>query len=235
VHEVLVRLAPLLAALALLAGPAAAADPDPRTARHALRGMLTMQGDAGVFRACGDKGREYLLVDASQGGEIAAAYRDLAASPGAPVFMELVGVVLQSPPGVRPDRALQAERLARAERTGPGCRRVFGRIEALALGASPAWQIEISPVGVTFASLEERGMLAFPPRGGDWPADGALHYEGRSPAGTLFLDLEPARCRDSSTGNLYPLTARAVLNGTEYRGCAFRGRSAAPAGPAASR
>jgi uncharacterized membrane protein len=229
VHEVLVRLAPLLAALVMLAGAAAAADPDPRTARHALRGTLAMHGDAGVFRTCGEKGREYLLVDASSGGEIAAAYRELAASPGAPVFMELVGVVLESPPGVRPDRALQAERLARAERTGPGCRRVVGRIEALALGASPAWQIEVSPAGVTFASLEERGMLAFPPRGGDWPAEGALRYEGRSPAGTLALDLEPGRCRDPSTGNLYPLSARAVLNGTEYRGCAFRGRPPAPA------
>jgi len=230
-----VRLALLLAALATLAGAAAAADPDPRAARHALRGTLVMQGDAGVFRTCGDKGREHFLVDATGGAEITAAYRELAASPGVPVFMELVGIVVERPAGALPDRALQAERLARAERSGPGCRRVLGRIEALAIGSAPAWQVEVSPAGVTFASLEERGMLAFPPRTGEWPADGALRYEGRSETGTLSLALEPGRCRDASSGNLYPLTARVVLNGTEYRGCAFRGRSTAATGPAAAR
>jgi uncharacterized membrane protein len=232
VHEVLVRIALLLAALAFQASAAVA---DPRALQHTLRGTVVMQGEGGVFRTCGDKGREYLLVDATGRGEIAAVYREMAPSAGAPVFMELAGTVVERPAGAQPDRALQAARLARAERTGPGCRRVLGRIEALAVGSSPPWQVEVSAAGVTFASLEERGMLAFPARAGEWPAEGALRYEGQSAAGTLSVALEPGRCREASSGNLYPLTARVVLNGTEYRGCAFRGRTVAAAAPAATR
>jgi uncharacterized membrane protein len=193
--------------------------------------MLAVEGNVAAFRACGAKGREYELVDESR-GDVLALYRELASAPGAPVFMEVRGVVYALPGG---RYALHAERLERAERQGPGCRRALGRLEALVLGSSPAWQVEIAPSGLTFASLEDRGMLMFPARAGEWPADGPLRYEGRSGEATLALTLEPARCRDAVSGNVYALAARAVVNGTEYRGCAIRGRGPAPAAaPAAA-
>lgn len=220
-------------AAALLAGGARAAEPDPKAPRHLMRGTLSMAGEGGVFRTCGSKPREYVFADASR-GDVAAVYRELAAAPGAPVYMELRGVVLNLPGESAGRLELRAERLERAERQGPGCRRTLGRLEALALGSSPAWQAEIAPTGITFASLEDRGMLMFPARTGAWPLDAPLRYEGRSADAQLALALEPGRCRDALTGNLYGIHARAVLNGTEYRGCAIRGRVAVtPATPPA--
>jgi putative lipoprotein len=218
----------LLCALAPLA---AAAEPEPRDQRFALRGMVTVEGNVARLRTCGDKGRDYTLVDETRSGDVTAAYRELVTGSGIPVFMELHGTVFAAPAGASIDRELRVEAVERAEKQGPGCRRMLGRIEALALGAGPAWQIEISSVGVTFASLDERGMLVFPPRSGAWPADGTLRYEGRSGAGTLALVLAPGRCRDSATANWYPMSARVVLNGAELRGCAMRGRVAPATAP----
>jgi putative lipoprotein len=223
VHEVLVRRT-LLAAVLLAAPAVHAADADPAAPRYLVRGAMMMEGAVPVFKACGDKGREYTLVDASD-GDVSRVYRELAAAPGAPVFMEIRGVVFSAPAAAPARLEFRAERLERAERQGPGCRRALGRLEALALGSSPAWQVEIAPSGVVFASLDERGTMMFPARTGDWPADGALRYEGANGGATLALTLSPERCRDGTTGNLYALAARAVLNGTEYRGCAIRGRS----------
>lgn len=215
-----------LVAAATLAGPAPATGVDANAPRHLVRGTLQMEGSVALFRSCGAKGREYAFIDATR-GEIAAAYRELAAAPGAPVYMEVRGVVLGAP-GDAGRLELRAEGLERGEREGPGCRRVLGRLEALLLGSAPAWQVEIGPSGVTFASLQDRGTLIFPARTGEWPPDGQLRYEGRAADATLALALDPGRCRDALTGNLYALSARAVLNGNEYRGCAIRGRSAAP-------
>lgn len=213
-----------LIAMALLAVSAAhAADVDPAAQRYLLRGAMRLDDSVAVFKACGDKGREYTLVDGS-GGDVTRVYRELAATTGAPVFMEVRGVVLRPAAGGPARLELYAEKLERAERQGPGCRRALGRLEALVLGSSPAWQVEIAPSGVVFASLDDRGTLMFPARTGDWPTDGALHYEGASVGAALALTLTPERCRDGVTGNVYALTARAVLNGTEYRGCAIRGR-----------
>ncbi len=225
----------LIAVLALLgaAAPLGAAELDPRHPRFLLRGMVTLDGATATFRTCGEKGRDYTVVDASSDASLSAAYRELAAQPGAPVFMALRGAVLAAPAGARIERELHVEAVERAEKQGPGCRRALGRIEALALGGTPAWQIELSPAGVTYASLDERGTLVFPPVGTAWDADGALRYEGRTETATLSLALEPGRCRDTATGNWYPLSAQVVLNGTAYRGCAFRayGRAAPAASP----
>jgi uncharacterized membrane protein len=95
------------------------------------------------------------------------------------------------------------------------------------MGSSPAWQVELARAGVTFASLEQPGMLIFPAHGAAWPPGTELRYSASSDAGTLALTLRPERCRDAASGNLYALSALAVLNGQEYRGCAFRGRPAA--------
>lgn len=230
------RMRPLAAALVMLcaAAPIAAADRDTHHPRHALRGTVTLDGAGATLRTCGDKGRDYAVVDATGGGEVTAAYRELAPQPGAPVFMELRGAVIATPPGARVDRALHVEAVERAEKQGLGCRRPLARFDALAIGSAPAWQIEVSRAAVTFASLDERGMLVFPPHGSEWPGEGALRYDGRSDAGHLAFAFEPGRCRDAATGNWYPLAARVVLNGTEYRGCAFRGRAGTGSTAAAS-
>jgi uncharacterized membrane protein len=220
----------------IAAGTAHAAAPeiDPRVPRSIMRGTLVVEAGAATFRTCGEKGRAYLVTDATRETELARVYGELAPRAGAPVFMELRGVVLAAPADAKTDRLVHAEAIERAEREGPGCRRPIGRFDALVIGSAPAWQIEVSRAGVTYAAIDPPGMKMFPPYSGEWPASGGIRYEGAADGGTLSVVLEPGRCRDAATGNLYSLTARVQFNGTEYRGCAFRGR-AATATPAASR
>lgn len=221
----------LIAATAL---HAAAREIDPRAPRSILRGTLVVEAGAATFRTCGDKGRDYLVTDATRETEVTRVYGELAPRAGAPVFMELRGVVVAAPVDARIDRLIHAEAIERAEREGPGCRRAIGRFDALVFGSSPSWQIEISRAGVTYAAIDPPGMKMFPPFTGDWPAAGGIRYDGTAESGALSIVLEPARCRDAATGNLYSLAARVQFNGTEYRGCAFRGRTGATA-PAAAR
>lgn len=217
-------------AMTALAGIAVAADLDPAVPRHTLRGLVTVENGEPALRACGRDGRRYALVDAA-GGEVLRTYADLAAGPGAPVFMELRGAVLEGPAGAAgtaPPRILHAEALERAEREGPGCRAALGRIDARAAGTDPAWQAEFTRAGVTFASLRQPGMLMFAAHTAAWQPGEPLRYSGTSDGSALELVLTPERCRDAKTGNVYSLSAIARLNGEEYRGCAYRGRAAAP-------
>ena len=87
---------------------------------------------------------------------------------------------------------------------------------------------------MTFAAIDPPGMKMFPPYAGEWPASGGIRYEGAAEGGTLSIALEPARCRDAATGNLYSLAARVQINGAEHRGCAFRGRAGTAAPGAAA-
>jgi uncharacterized membrane protein len=230
------KTAPLLLTLiAATAAHAAAPEIDPRVARSIMRGTVVVESGTATFRTCGEKGREYLLTDATRETELTRAYGELAPRPGAPVFMELRGVVIAAPADAKIDRIVHAEAIERAEREGPGCRRPIARFDALVIGSTPAWQIEISRAGVTYAAIDPPGMKMFPPYTGEWPAAGGIRYDGTAESGALSIVLEPARCRDAATGNLYSLAARVQFNGTEYRGCAFRGRAgmAAPAAAAA--
>lgn len=224
-------------ALTLIVATAAHAAPpeiDPRVPRSILRGMLVVEAGAATFRTCGEKGRDYLVTDATREIELVRVHGELAPRPGAPVFMELRGVVVAAPPDAKIDRLVHAEAIERAEREGPGCRRPIGRFDALVIGSTPAWQIEISRAGVTFAAIDPPGMKMFPPYTGEWPSVGGIRYEGTAESGALSIALEPSRCRDAATGNLYSLAARVQFNGADYRGCAFRGRAGA-ATPAAAR
>jgi uncharacterized membrane protein len=235
VHEVLVKAAAAIALAFFVAGGAVAAgaEIDPRAPRSIMRGTVTIESGNATFRTCGDKGRDYLLVDASRETELTRLYAELAPRAGVPVFMELRGVVVSAPADARIDRAVHAEAIERAEREGPGCRRPINRFDALVIGSSPAWQVEISRAGVTFAAIDPPGMKIFPPYAGEWPAAGGVRYDGKAESGVLSIVLEPMRCRDAVTGNLYSLAARVQFNGTEYRGCAFRGRAGAATSAAA--
>ena len=223
-----------LGLIAATAAHAAAPEIDPRVPRSILRGTVMVESGAATFRTCGEKGRDYSLTDATREGELLRLYGELASRGGAPVFMELRGVVAAAPADARIDRVVLAEAVERAEREGPGCRRPIGRFDALVIGSTPAWQIEISRAGVTYAAIDPPGMKMFPPFSGEWPTSGAVRYEASTEGGTLTIALEPARCRDAASGNVYSLAARVLFNGNEYRGCAFRGR-AGTAAPAASR
>jgi putative lipoprotein len=198
--------------------PASATTVDDRG--PARRGTVEAQGSDLMFRECGaTESSVEKLIDPS--GEVAGAVKSLATPAGRPIYVEVTG---EPSGGVA---AFNVSRLVRARGPHGGvlCEAPVFAGDYTASGNEPFWSVEILENGIVFHSPEE-------PKGTTYPyglspnATGTIEYATKLPspgASTLDVIIEPGRCVDSMSGEIFGFKAHAVRNGKKLEGCAAAG------------
>ena len=182
-----------------------------------LRGTAESAG-ALALRECGAVAGRTIALDDPH-GEIRSALSGLA--PASPVYLELRGS--PSPDGTK-FKVAKVER-ARGEHAGVACEPPVSAGDFVAAGTEPFWSIEILETGIVYRSPEEPKGITYP-YGVTPNATGRREYaskiEGAHPS-TLDVVLDPGRCLDAMSGEVFGYKARVTRNGVKLSGCAAPG------------
>lgn len=202
--------APVALASATTTEPGAATKPDRPPRSGLIRGYYEHR-DGGQFTACGETSRRRVRVS-----KATEALSSALASAGAkPRFLiasgnlvgqdqaEIFGLDLITTDAFdcdsRLDRALYAGR-----------------------GNESLWTLEITPAGMTFTAAPGAKAEMFPFV--DLVAQGQARVAEASGAhGTLRVELRDEACTEKMTGSVFGLSAKIMIGGKPYSGCAWRG------------
>ena len=206
-------------------GPAsaAAAPGDTDSSLAIKRGTIALTADTRVLRFCGQSEDIWLAQQDDQ--TLDETYAKLAGEPGTPLFVEIRGNRVASPPGTSIPasfkHAFVLEELlyAGVPAEGIGCPATAPAYHALARGNEPFWSVEIgsdqlllrqasSPTPSKYALQETQD------------AEGSVTYRGTSGDKALEITIMGSPCGDSMSGEYFAYTAELTLDGRSLRGCA---------------
>jgi uncharacterized membrane protein len=212
------------------------------------RGTVVLGAREQVFVPCGTKTR-YWVVDQTPDGDLDTLYRNLAPQ-GAPLFVDVhgwIGPATEAAAAAKFEQAITVSEVRRAVPGAPSCGEDLTRFEVRAVGAEPAWMLEVSRDGMRFRpeGAEEQTFPYARPQ----PAAGGLLYAAKvdgPPARAIGVLVRRERCIDARTGAVFSLSAEiGTTGGEKLKGCAYAGEAArqaaappganpTPAAPAAS-
>lgn len=201
-----------------LSPPAAAPGTD-AASRLPLRGTLAIEGGRYEFTECGAPASSAMAV--SDGNGLLASLGEAAPKPGAPVYAEVRGGVSKDGKSIAVTELVRA----RPPKGETACEPPVFAGDYVASGNEPFWSVEIRENGIVFRSSDE-------PKGRTYPyaltrtETGAAIYATKitSPrVSTLEVDLEPARCVDTMSGEIRAFNAHVTLDGKKLEGCAAAG------------
>ncbi len=201
----------LLFVAAALGASSSRADDD--SASRIFRGNFVIGRSGAVFSPC-FSGTRVRLEDATPGGALSAAYREIASQPGLAIFIEFSG--RGSGDHVR------ADQLHRASEHGPGCAETVAELGLVALGSEPVWGLESRASGIRLRILRESASREFPPASVT-SGNGELRYESASRNSVLRVAVRPGTCRDPLSGSLFDQIAVVQLDDLTLQGCAYWG------------
>jgi uncharacterized membrane protein len=93
----------------------------------------------------------------------------------------------------------------------------------MARGTEPLWAVEVDDAGIVWRQASEPKEIALgAPQTQD--AEGTVRYHAGSNGHELELLVDAQVCRDAMSGEFFAYSARAVLDGKEFNGCARVGR-----------
>ncbi len=218
--------APLPAASgAAAAGPAvtAPAAADTESSLAIKRGIVSLTAETRVLRLCGQN--EDLWLVQQDDLTIDDTYARLAGEPGTPLFVEVRGERVASPPGTAiPATFKQAfvpEELlyAGVPAEGGGCTMTVPAYRVLARGNEPSWSVEIGSDQLLLRQPQEPAPTRFSVQETQ-DAEGSVTYRGASGDKTLEITVSNNPCSDSMSGEYFAYTAELNLGGRSLRGCA---------------
>lgn len=190
------------------------------------RGIVTEAGDHGVFRSCDDR-TELWLIDEADGN----LTQLLTESETSTLYVEAYGERGPVPETLTAAKgaagAFTLEQLLYASPQEQGCERAAADFVVMARGNEPFWSVTVAgssmiwkqpetPDGVTFNELAAEG------------AEGTVIYQAALEDRKLQLVIEQRSCRDSMSGEFFAFTAKADLDGKEFKGCARVGSQEGP-------
>jgi putative lipoprotein len=207
-----------VAAAALGASLAAAAGPaEDEAGTRIFRGNFLVGKSGALFSPC-FSGTRVRLEDATAGGALGAAYREIAPQPGWAIFVEFSGR--------ESGGHLRAEKLHRASAGGPGCAESIAELGLVALGSDPVWGLESRASGIRMRILRESAPREFPPPSVTTNKDeprGETRYETATANSVLRIVVRPGACRDALSGSLFDHIAEVHLDDLTLQGCAYWG------------
>lgn len=188
------------------------------------RAVVTGEGDHATLRACDDNAdlwlidgegalTELLTADASSMyieayGERAAVPENLPAASGHAGAFVLEQLLYAGVPG-----------------EGRGCNAPLPDYAVMARGNEPFWSVSVMESSmiwrqpdaqITLTGLESED------------AEGTVSYRATTQGHALELFVGAQPCRDSMSGEYFAFSARGVLDGGEFKGCARVGKQDAP-------
>jgi len=189
------------------------------------RGLITVSGQAGTFKPCGSD-TELWIIDQSDGSYQAVAGISQSAEP---LYVEARGerspVPSDEPAARGYTGAFVLEQIlyAGAPAAGRGCEAPAPAYIVRARGNdAPVWTVEVTEQQMEWMQDQGEAITVDSPQEAN--TEGAVSYEGRSAEHALQLIIDAQTCRDPTTEEFFSYSARAVLDGQEFKGCARVGR-----------
>lgn len=189
-----------------------------------FRGAFLFGKKIRSFTECGET--DELWVIDKTGGTLQPARGLLAIPPNKPMFVVVRGTRAKAPvKGLGKDYAgtLIMKELIHASNPNEslGCRDPHHDYAYKAQGNEPGWTITVSTDEIAFHSINTT-PLSFPAaslmRNGE-----TTHIETSSEHHELTLEMTEGLCLDMMSGEQFGWSARAILDGTRYTGCAKQG------------
>lgn len=206
--------------------PAPVTTPSPADAESSLvikRGTVALTADTRVLHLCG-QGEDLWLVQQDD-QTLDEIYAKLADDPQKPLFVEVRGERIASPPGTTiPASFKQAfviEELlyAGVPTEGGGCAATTPAYRVLARGNEPFWSVEIDSDQMLLRQPDEPAPSKYSVKETQ-DAEGSVTYRGASGDKTLEITVTNNPCSDSMSGEYFAYTADLTLQGRVLRGCA---------------
>jgi uncharacterized membrane protein len=202
--------------------PTSAATEPPAESSLALkRGTLVLAAQHATFRPCGAQA-DLWVVDQTDGD-----LRRTFAAETTPIelYIEAHGERAPVPEGNANARAfagaflLEEVLYATQPAESRGCMEAAPNYIVRASGNEPFWSVEVGTDKMVWRQPDgPKEIVVAAPE--SQVAEGTVGYVGTGGEHKveLFVDLQP--CRDSMSGAFHAYSARAVLDGTEFKGCA---------------
>ena len=199
-------------------------EPPAESSLSIKRGVVTAAGDHAIFRACDDKA-DLWLVDEADG----ALTQLLTEEDASSLYVETYGE--RSPvPDTLPAARGQAgvfvmEQLLYAGVAGQmrGCEQPAADYIVAARGNEPFWSVNVTRNGMVWKQPHAPEGVAFGELQAE-DAEGTVSYRASAQDLKLQLEIDATSCRDSMSGEFFAFSARATLDGKEFKGCARVGK-----------
>ena len=189
------------------------------------RGLITLAGQVGTFRAC-DGDADLFIIDQSDGSYQAVGG---IVEPNDPLYVEARGerspIPPEEPAATAYTGAFVLEQILYAGEPGAGrgCEGPAPTYIVRARGNdAPIWTVEVADGKMEWMQDKGEAITVDSPQEAD--TEGTVSYEGRNPQHALQLIIDAQVCRDPTTEEFFAYSARVVLDGKEFKGCARVGR-----------
>jgi len=203
------------------ASASSSAEPPAESSLSLKRGTLVLAAQQATFRPC-NEGSELWVVDQTDGD-----LRRTFANESTPLelYIEAHGERAPVPEGNIAARAftgaflLEEVLFATQPAESQGCKEPAPTYIVRASGNEPFWSVEVGAERMTWRQPDEpKEVIVEAPQSQD--AEGTVGFVGTAGEHKveLFVDSQP--CRDSMSGAFYAYSARAVLDGKDFKGCA---------------
>jgi putative lipoprotein len=191
------------------------------------RGVAMLAQDRMTFRPCDEK-TELWLLDQSDGVLRQTFEGEMQKGP-AMLYIEAYGERAPVAEDIAEARAyagtfvLEEVTYAGVQGQVRGCDQPAATYIVAARGNEPFWGVEVGDNGIVWRQPAEPKEIALgAPQTQD--AEGAVRYHASGNGHELELFVDAQTCRDSMSGELFAYSARAVLDGKEFTGCARVGK-----------
>ena len=191
------------------------------------RGVAMLAQDRMTFRPCNEKA-ELWLLDQSDGVLRQTFEGEMQKGP-AMLYIEAYGERAPVAEDIAEARAyagtfvLEEVLYAGVQGQVRGCDEPAATYLVAARGNEPFWAVEVGESGIVWRQPAEPKEIALgAPQTQD--AEGAVRYHASGNGHELELLVDAQTCRDSMSGELFAYSARAILDGKEFSGCARVGK-----------
>ncbi|HKS55706.1 MAG TPA: hypothetical protein VJS12_10495 [Steroidobacteraceae bacterium] len=191
------------------------------------RGIVMLAQDRMTFRPCNEKA-ELWLLDQSD-GTLQETFADEMEKGPAMLYVEAYGERAPVSEDIEEARAyagtfvLEEVLYAGVQGQVKGCDEPAASYIVMARGTEPFWAVEVNDAGIVWRQPSEPKEIPLgAPQTQD--AEGTVRYHASSNGHTLELLVDAQACRDAMSGEFFAYSARAVLDGKEFTGCARVGR-----------
>lgn len=93
-------------------------------------------------------------------------------------------------------------------------------VDFRAVGEEPGWMLDIYQQNRIFMLWDYgQASAAFPLTEPSYPQEGATRYESRASGHTLSVTIRRFPCQDTMSGEAFPATVEAVIDGRTLTGC----------------
>ena len=191
------------------------------------RGIAMLAQDRMTFRPCDEKA-ELWLLDQSDGVLRQTFEGEMQKGP-AMLYIEAYGERTPVAEDIAEAKAyagtfvLEEVTYAGVQGQVKGCDQPAPSYVVAARGNEPSWAVEVGDASIVWRQPAEPKEIALgTPQTQD--AEGAVRYRAEGNGHQLELLVDAQTCRDSMSGELFAYSARAILDGREFSGCARVGK-----------